>query len=242
MVMQRYEFLAQAHAIVKPRTYFEIGVQLGSSLALAEASEVAIGIDPVPLVVHQCQRPNQVVLTKTADEYFAPPPSGTSYLPAEFDFGFIDGSHLFEDALRDFYNVERHMRPMEYPPGSPVQITAGVIFLDDVLPYNAAIAAREQPPGDWTGDVWKLWYILSDYRPDLRLHLIDVAPTGLLMVQGAKRRGNDVLRLDYQQIVDRWCQTNAGDHDVSPPDEIISRTSAISADEALDILRERHAA
>lgn len=239
MVMSRYEFLAQAHAIVKPRKYLEIGVQLGSSLALAEAAELAVGVDPVPLVVHQCQRPNQVVLTKTADEYFAFASLSTTYVADAVDFGFIDGSHLFEDALRDFANMERVMRPMEYPPGSSMQITAGVIFLDDVLPYNAAIAAREQPPGDWTGDVWKLWYILSDYRPDLRLHLIDVAPTGLLMVHDAKRCGSDVLRLDYEQIVARWL---SGELSVcsSAEDEILNRRDAISADEAFDILRERH--
>jgi hypothetical protein len=242
MVMQRYEFLAQAHAIVKPRTYLEIGVQLGSSLALAEAAELAVGVDPYSMVQFHNHRPNQRIMNMTADAFFDGVRSVAAWRDLDpIDFAFIDGSHLFEDALRDFASMERVMRPMEYPPGSPMQITAGVIFLDDVLPYNAAIAAREQPPGDWAGDVWKLWYILSDYRPDLRLHLIDVAPTGLLMVQGAKARGNDVLRLDYEQIVARWLPGDLGGVALID-DTILNRRDAISAGEALDILRERHAA
>src|SRR5262249_34085075 len=89
-----------------------------------------------------------------------------------------DGSHLFEDALADFLRIEALIEPGQ----------RCVIAFDDVLPYNHAIAVREQPPGDWAGDVWKVGEILTEHRPDLELIWADVAPTGLLVVLGARRR------------------------------------------------------
>lgn len=221
MVMSRYQFLAEAHAILRPEIYLEIGVQTGASLALAEAAQLAIGIDPAAIIAPYNVRPNQRIKAGTADEYFAQAERGTTLEPEgnpTVDFGYIDGSHLFEDALRDFINLEQVCRP------------SSVIMLDDVLPYNETIAARTQPPGDWTGDVWKMIYVLGHWRPDLSLTLVDVAPTGLLMVRDL-HPGDDVLRDSYDKILEDW-----RDLERVPP-QVLDRTQAIGADLALDILR-----
>ena len=225
--MTRYEFLARAHEILQPKIYLEIGVQSGPSLALAEAAEVAIGIDPFPQVLPHNQRPNQRIIASTADDYFEAERkvrySGVSYVPLRVDFVFIDGSHLFEDALHDFINVERHLRNPR-----------SVVFFDDVLPYAQAIAERIQPPGDWTGDVWKVVETLRLHRMDLELILIDVAPTGLLMVRQAEgwRNASDWARED------KVAEMIAAKIDITEvPAHILGRHTAMDPAAVLDLLR-----
>lgn len=215
-VMTRYEFLTKAHEAMKPTTYLEVGVQLGGSLVVAENAAVAVGIDPFPQVLPHNRRPNQMVSACTADAYF------NGAMTLNVDFAFIDGSHLFEDALRDFINIEKWLTD-----------TYSVVFFDDVLPYSEAIATRDQPPGDWTGDVWKVVEILRRHREDLQLTLIDVAPTGLLMVQfwWQEMTPQVKLEVEYGKIIESWLAVGE-----AVPVEYITRSSAVSGDAALDLL------
>lgn len=211
----RHEFLQQLHEILKPSTYLEIGVQSGASLALAQHSKVAIGIDPAPTlsvgIPHWAK-----VIEATSDEFFAP--GAKDVLAGPVDLAFIDGMHLWEYALRDFMNIEKHSTPDT------------VVIFDDVLPYDQAIAARQQPPGDWTGDVWKLYYILTDLRPDLDVWLMDTAPTGLMVVRNLNPQ-NRILSAAWSVINCRW------DGIEEVPDEIIKRERAISPEYLLDVLK-----
>lgn len=224
MTMSRYEFLAKAHEIVRPRVYLEVGVQTGASLVLAEDAKLAIGIDPAPGVQANFVRDNQAVITSTSEDYFNR--VATSGGTGPIDLAFIDGSHLFEDALRDFIHIERYLAGPR-----------AVVLFDDVLPYNQAIAAREQPPGDWTGDVWKVVEILESQRGDLKLTLVDVAPTGLLMVMCEDWAGvpaaevTSGLESDYDKIVASWLKAEV------VPDHYINRAEAASPEWALDLLR-----
>ena len=196
----RHEFLAELHQLVMPKVYLEVGVQYGWSLQLASAAEVAIGIDPHPLVAPQG---NQVIFTMTSDEYFANLPL---YEPREpVDLAFIDGQHLFEYALRDFVNIEAISSP------------GGVIVFDDVLPRTQGMASRDMCPGDWTGDVWKVWPILKGLRPDLQMLLVDTQPTGTLVVW---QLGLSYHR-DFAEEIRRWFTIT----DV--PADILLRTHAV---------------
>jgi hypothetical protein len=103
------------------------------------------------------------------------------------DLSFIEGMHLFEYALRDFINVEKHSD------------WSSVIVLDDMLPRSVDEAARDRHTTAWTGDVYKLTEILARYRPDLVTVLVDTRPTGQLVVFGADPR-NPVLRQKYAEI------------------------------------------
>ena len=163
--MHLHEFLSHVHEIVKPKIYLEVGVRQGDSLKLAHAAEVAVGVDPLPLTQ---ATGNQLLYTMPSDEYFLNP-----YPPVgHIDLGFIDGLHHFEQALRDFLNIEKYTTPKS------------VIILDDVLPRNQEEASRTMCPGDWTGDVWKVTHALLRYRDELTIIEVDTQPTGTLMVWG----------------------------------------------------------
>lgn len=217
MVTTKYEFLAQLHAQLQPRGYLEIGVQTGASLAIAQCP--SIGIDPAPLIGTQGDKQ---IYTMTSDAFFE---DALFNFPMDFppvDLVYIDGMHLFEFALRDFINVEKI-----------IDRNAVVVF-DDVLPYNEAIAAREQPPGDWTGDVWKVVDIIGNLRFDLDHRLVDVWSTGAFVVWGFGRSAIDavVLESHYEKIVKRWM-------DRPMPSWVLSREYAATPESVLEDLRTR---
>lgn len=208
--MTRHEFLRALHVLLQPRFYLEIGVQYGESLRLASCP--SIGIDPAPYVAQDI--PNARIVPTTSNEFFA---NRLARIPNDIDLAFIDGSHLAEDALQDFLNIEQFAN------------TRTVIVFDDVLPYNKEIATRVQPPGDWTGDVWKVYYWLINNRAAPRIELVDTFPTGTLVVWDLYD-----FRPQWRDPVDfgefQW--------DMDPPDEIIGRHKAISPYAVLEQLSE----
>ena len=103
------------------------------------------------------------------------------------DLAFIDGMHLFEYALRDFINIEKHAD------------WSSVIVFDDMLPRSIDEAARDRHTTAWTGDVYKVIEILGRYRPDLVTVLVDTQPTGQLVVFGADPKST-VLKDKYDEI------------------------------------------
>lgn len=208
----RHEFLTQLHSLIKPERYLETGVQHGHSLNLAHTAKVAIGIDPQPL----CQpHGNQIIYTMTSDDYFQYMADGTS-----IDFAFIDGSHLFEDALRDFINIEM------------CSDQDAVVVFDDVLPTTQEMTSRMMIPGHWTGDVWKVHQILTKYRPDLYLLLVDTEPTGTMVVYDLDRK-NKTLPMVYTQIVDEYLAIE------QVPDSVLTRLTAVSTAIAIEIVTKR---
>jgi len=211
----RHEFLAQLHELLKPETYLEIGVHNGESLLLADC--LAFGIDPDPKTPYRPVRSNEYLFHVTSDEFFGT--YGGNIHPS--DLVFIDGMHLWEYALRDFFNVERDSH------------TDTVVVFDDVLPYNAEIAARTMPPGgDWTGDVWRVWPALTELRPDLNKMMVDTFPTGSLVVWGLKPTME--TRKIYESAIRRYSFD-----DGPPPSSILNRDDAVSAERAIQILKEQ---
>jgi hypothetical protein len=189
----RHDFLHELHKLLKPASYLEIGVQTGRGLAQAIPPTVAVGVDPAP----QISVPIAVryrVATMTSDEFFAESGEPGERL-APVDLAFIDGMHLVEHALRDFMGVERHARPDRRT----------VAVFDDVLPYSADIAGRTPLPGDWAGDVWKIFPILDGFRPDLTLILVNVAPTGALVVLDLEPRSVDLAAMQAGIVTD-WAR------------------------------------
>src|SRR6478609_1187650 len=100
----RHALLAGLHRQLRPRTYLEVGVADGSSLRLSAARSVAI--DPGYSITKELGAPVRLART-TSDEYFATT-DPKEWLGGPVDLAFIDGMHLFEYALRDFINVEKH--------------------------------------------------------------------------------------------------------------------------------------
>ena len=204
--MTRHELLRHLHRVVEPRNYLEIGVRKGRSLALSRVPSIAV--DPDFMITSQIRCDVQLVRA-TSDDFFARsdplhhvrggrnplrnlrrgrPLLGPLTGPPRLDLAFIDGMHLFEYALRDFMNVERHGDWWS------------VIVVDDILPRNVEEAARDRQTGDWTGDVFKIIAVLRTLRPDLVCLPIDTEPTGTMIILGADPRSR-VLARNYDAIV-----------------------------------------
>lgn len=210
--MHRHEFLRGLHRILRPRTYFEVGVNDGRSLSLSEAPTVAV--DPAFRVVKEISCDVRLVRA-TSDEFFERQ-EPLAHLGGRIDLAFIDGMHLVEYALRDFRNVEKYA---DWP---------SVIVLDDVLPRNVDEAARDRHTGAWTGDVYKMISILGHRRPDLTVLQVDTQPTGLLVVLGADP-GEETLTKEYDELMAE--HLTADPQDVPP--EILSRRDAVDPDRLL---------
>jgi hypothetical protein len=164
-----FAVLARIHRHVRPRTYLEIGVAQGRSLALALPETAAIGVDPAPQL-RAAPGPRQRVFALTSDEFFARHDVRAEFGGMDLDMAFIDGMHRFEFALRDFINVERYCTP------------SSVILMHDCYPLDARTALREQETSFWSGDIWRLVLLLREVRPDLVVRTIGTPPTGLGLV------------------------------------------------------------
>lgn len=203
-----YGFLRHIHERLLPRSYLEIGVANGDSLALSRSK--AIGLDPDFKITAELGC-DLILHRTTSDDYFTNPDS-IGHLPNDqIDFAFIDGMHNFEYALRDFINVERYSH------------YSSVIVIDDVLPTNVAMTARRRQTLTWTGDVFKLVSILQSYRPDLTCFTVDTWPTGVLVVLNTNPT-DQTLKHYYDEIVSEY--TNCDPQEV--PDKILNRTHAIN--------------
>jgi len=183
--MDRHEFLSGVHSAFSPRNYLEIGVSDGRSLTLSRTR--SIGIDPAFKVMAEQECALKLVRA-TSDDFFARPAPVDFFPEGTIDYALIDGMHLFEYALRDFMNVERH------------STWSTVIVFDDMLPRSVSEAARDRHTVFWAGDVYKVTEVLRRYRPDLVLVELDTEPTGLLLVLGADPT-NNVLHEKYDEII-----------------------------------------
>ena len=216
-----YEFLTAVHERLAPRAYLEIGVRNGGSLALSRCRSV--GIDPA-FSIHAELDGDLALFRTTSDEYFSRPDPLAATRGVPFDLAFVDGLHLFEFALRDFINAERHSS------GS------GLVIFDDVLPRSVDEAARVRHTVSWTGDVYPMLAVLAEHRPDLVVVPVGTQPTGLLLVTGLDP-SSTVLSDRYDQIL--------ADHlrpDPQPvPDHVIDRLAVVPpelllASDLLDVL------
>jgi Methyltransferase domain/Tetratricopeptide repeat len=165
------EVLRRLHAGLRPRTYLEIGVEHGTSLALAVHSQQRVGIDPVPRAPTRELPPGTRLFQSTSDAFFLAHRREDVFGDQVVDLAFIDGMHWFEYALRDFHNVERWCGPRS------------TIVLHDCLPAAGIAASRERRTSFWVGDTWKaLEYLLSE-RSDLSLSIVPCHPSGLIVVR-----------------------------------------------------------
>ena len=225
--MTRHEFLQGLHSVLRPRTYLEIGVNDGRSLALSRVPSIAV--DPAFKITEPLCCDLELVKA-TSDDFFALPDpiahfrgrgdrpgstQGSADPPGDnadhrIDMAFIDGMHLFEFALRDFMNIEQHTH------------WGSVIVFDDMLPRNTDEAARDRHTVEWAGDVYKMIPVLARHRSDLVVIPVDTGPTGVLVVLGADPT-NTVIRDHYDEIVAEWV---VPDPQQIPP-EILERVRAV---------------
>lgn len=162
------ELLSLSHAVLRPHTYLEIGIDRGRTLGLTLPGTFTVGVDPAPKLRYPVSRRTRVA-RETSDRFFSSAATTHSSL-WPVDLAFIDGMHLFEYVLRDFRNVESLTHP------------GSTIIIDDCLPRGELEAQRSRQSRIWSGDVWKLLICLQHYRPDLDVTLVDASPAGLALV------------------------------------------------------------
>jgi len=164
------EALDRLHKLLAPKTYLEIGTLSGTTLRLARCASIAI--DPSFALLEKdalAGKPSCLFFQMKSDDFFARY-SPSVLLGQAVDIAFLDGMHYAEFLLRDFINVERHVR------------RNSLVILRDCIPGSIEMTTRHVEQGvAWTGDVWKVVPILKKYRPDLRIHAMDATPTGLVV-------------------------------------------------------------
>jgi hypothetical protein len=205
------EFLQAVHQRLRPRTYLEIGVGNGRSLALSRARSV--GVDPTFAI--DVELDGDVALVRTTiDEYFARPDPLALTGGRRFDLVFIDGLHLFEVVLRNFCHAERMSTPWS------------VIIVNGVLPRKQSQARRSPVSPDWTGDVYKLTGVLRKRRPSLTVLAVDTRPAGLLVVLGLDP-SDTTLADEYVEIVKSEVPATG------IPREVLTRETALAPQRVL---------
>lgn len=207
--MDYITFLSHLNSVLAPKTYFEIGTNLGDSLRVFTCD--AVSVDPTTQIERHPGhdviggRRRMFFFQMTSDEFFRAN-ALRSLFPEGPDIAFLDGLHLFEALLRDFINTERACHDRS------------IIFLHDCLPLNERMAERapradpredDATAGFWCGDVWRLIPILKTYRPDLKLVMLDCPPTGLVACMNLDPNSR-VLHDRYYDIVEEYRRIDLG--------------------------------
>lgn len=187
-------WLTRLYCALAPESVVEVGVFLGESLAQVQPPTVAIGIDPAPTVNFPLKTETHI-FTETSDEFFAAGRLDKLLDGRPLSVGFIDGLHLFEQALRDFINLERCCGPRS------------AILFHDTLPLDEPTQRRTRETQFHTGDVWKTVLCLKRYRPDLDIFTIATFPTGLTVVTGLDPASR-VFTDRYEEAVARFMDTS----------------------------------
>ncbi len=197
-----YTVLSGVHKYLRPRSYLEVGIRGGHSLALANCPMIGIdprfSLDPKFNLDAADRNPPVFLFKMTSDDFFAQhDPLGILGVPA-VDFMFLDGMHQSDFLLRDIINSEKF--------GG----RDSIIALHDCMPIDIAMtlskaerAATPFPvvyPNFWAGDVWRVVPILMKYRPDLSIHCMDAHPTGLVLITNLDSTST-VLADNYDEIV-----------------------------------------
>ena len=181
-------FLEYLHNHLNPSNYVEIGIRKGNSLKFAK--NFVIGIDPEFNIQHPISVPIKLFRC-TSDDFFYQYNLREELYYRYMELGFIDGLHLFEYALRDFHNLERY------------SARESLILFDDIKPRNQAEASRKPSITTWTGDIWKIYYCLKKFRPQLKLFPLGTEPTGLLLVTELDSNSNK-LWTNYDDIIEEF--------------------------------------
>lgn len=188
--MPYLDWLKKFYAYLQPKNVIEIGVSQSASLACVPRPTVAIGVDPVPSVIFPLQTEAHI-FAETSDEFFEQRDVRALLRGEPLSIGFIDGSHLFEQALRDFMHLESYCGPQS------------VMLFHDTVPLDEVTQRRVPETHFSTGDVWKTILCLKQQRPDLDVFTIATPPTGLTVVLGLDPSSR-VLAEKYDEAVARF--------------------------------------
>lgn len=165
------DWLQWLHQRLQPKVYVEIGIAGGDTLTYPGLDTEVIGIDPAFTIATEITAPTRL-FRQESDHFFASETARRLFSAKRIDLAFIDGLHTFDQALRDFINIEANAAP------------GAVVAFHDVYPLAEITARRERVSRFWLGDTWKVIPILRAYRPDLKIVSLPALPSGLALVTG----------------------------------------------------------
>jgi hypothetical protein len=126
----------------------------------------------------------------------------------------LDGMPLLEYLLRDLIHAEA------------LAHSKALIMIPGILPPDPSHATRRRTGPDWTGDIWKLPEILQIHRPDLRRLLLDVTPSGLLLITNLDPTST-VLSEKSQGILSTYESMEM------LPEKVTTRSDAVAPDQGV---------
>lgn len=180
------------HRIVRPSLYIEIGVSRGDSLKNTLPTTKLIGIDPSTKWTAEWTAHSRAnIYNMTSDEFFERVQAGSISGAQGFSLAFIDGLHTYDQALRDFVNLEK------------ISSSESVIMFHDCIPLDEISARNPRASQFYTGDIWKTLLIIVRNRPDLRICIIPTWPSGLVLVTGLDSK-SDLLQEKFSTLVDQY--------------------------------------
>jgi Methyltransferase domain len=184
--------LKWVHQTLRPATYVEIGVSRGDSIKNTMPTTKLIGIDPSTKWIDEWSSHSRAnIFNMTSDEFFERAQTGAIPEIQGFSLAFIDGLHTYDQALRDFINLEKFSSP------------DSVIMLHDCIPLDEISASNPRASHFYTGDVWKTLLIIARSRPDLRICIVPTWPSGLVLVTNLDSK-SDILQEKYSTLVDQY--------------------------------------
>jgi hypothetical protein len=174
--------------------YFEIGTRTGASLILSQSPSIAV--DPFFQLENDPigNKDFCLMFQETSDSFFENRLPKLSGLRCQL--AFIDGMHLFENALKDFINLAK------------ISSEKALFLFHDPIPWTFKMATRNNEALErneaWTGDIWKLVHIFLDVGMKDNINLLSSAPSGLLAVLNPDEKIVSTLEKNYDKICSQW--------------------------------------
>jgi hypothetical protein len=187
-----WTWLERLYTLLSPETVIEIGIAEGRSLARVRPPTLAIGVDPNPSLIYPLKTETHI-FPETSDAFFARRGPDALLSGRPLGVGFIDGLHLYEQALKDFIHLETYCGPRS------------VILFHDTVPLDEATQSRACDTQFHTGDVWKAVLCLKHYRQDLDIFTIATPWSGLTVVTGLDPTSR-VLAECYDEAINRFLE------------------------------------
>jgi len=156
--MTRLELLNLIARMTNARDYLEIGVAEGNTLANVIAPN-RTGVDPAPR--YYAMNAERLAAIKAMEVHESESDHFFAHNTRTFDLIFVDGLHLYEQAMKDLLNALDVLNP------------GGFVLVHDLVPLEAAHAARNRTTELWNGDVWKVVFDLWRHHKNVGYFVMD---------------------------------------------------------------------